>query len=566
MSLNTKADFTALMHKILGPLKPLYSDGGARLNLGDTGVTYAPDAIEMEAFSRPLWALVPFWAGGGVDADFEKIYKNGIINGTDPESCEYWGGFVDYDQRFVEMAALACGIIFTPEKLWNPLSDAQKQNLATWLDGINHHFIPECNWQFFMILVNLALKSVGMPYDAENTEKGLQKIESYYIGEGWYRDGAAPQRDYYIPWAFHYYCLIYAQLMQDEQPSRAKLFRDRAAEFAKQYIYWFADDGSALPYGRSLAYRFAQNSFFSVCVWAGLDALPLDVMKGIITRNFEWWLSKPIFDRDGILTIGYAYPNLLMAERYNAPGSPYWCMKSFILLGLPDDHPFWQAKAAPMPPFDPLMKCTCADMLIARQNGAVTAYTPGVNELYGHGNVPQKYAKFAYSTAFGFSVSRSNFVLNEACPDSMLAFEIDDNIFVRKRSDDFEILDDRILSKWTPFPNITVETEITPTADGHIRRHKIISEIECTAYDCGFAVERFRAGECSQNVQGGSAGVKNNKGGCAVICTSGTGEGGILTADPNTNVLAQNTFIPYIKYSVAKGTTEMETTVCTFVK
>ena len=25
-----------------------------------------------------------------------------------------------------------------------------------------------------------------------------------------------------------------------------------------------------------------------------------------------------------------------MAERYNAPGSPYWGMKSFLLLALPD--------------------------------------------------------------------------------------------------------------------------------------------------------------------------------------------------------------------------------------
>ena len=43
-----------------------------------------------------------------------------------------------------------------------------------------------------------------------------------------------------------------------------------------------------------------------------------------------------MFDRDGILTIGYCYPQMYMAERYNAPGSPYWGMKSFLLLALPD--------------------------------------------------------------------------------------------------------------------------------------------------------------------------------------------------------------------------------------
>ena len=61
MNLQTKADFTALMHKFLDPLKPYYSAGCARLHLGETGVTYNQNAIELEAFSRPLWALVPFW-------------------------------------------------------------------------------------------------------------------------------------------------------------------------------------------------------------------------------------------------------------------------------------------------------------------------------------------------------------------------------------------------------------------------------------------------------------------------------------------------------------------------
>ena len=77
MNLQTKADFAALMHRFLDPLKPLYSAGGARLHLGDTGVTYDRNAIELEAFSRPLWALVPFWAGGGSDPEFEQLYRKG---------------------------------------------------------------------------------------------------------------------------------------------------------------------------------------------------------------------------------------------------------------------------------------------------------------------------------------------------------------------------------------------------------------------------------------------------------------------------------------------------------
>ena len=114
--------------------------------------------------------------------------------------------------------------------------------------------------------------------------------------------------------------------------------------FAKQFIYWFDEEGEAIPFGRSLTYRFSQVSFFSVCLLAGLEPFPVPVMKGLIARHLRTWLKRPIFDRDHVLTIGYGYPNLTMAERYNAPGSPYWGMKVFAFLLLPDDHPFWSAE------------------------------------------------------------------------------------------------------------------------------------------------------------------------------------------------------------------------------
>ena len=82
-------------------------------------------------------------------------------------------------------------------------------------------------------------------------------------------------------------------------------------EFGSQFMTWFDADGAALPYGRSLTYRFGQCAFYSACIWAGLEPLPLPVMKGIIVRNLQWWMSKPIFDRSGVLTVGYCYPQFL---------------------------------------------------------------------------------------------------------------------------------------------------------------------------------------------------------------------------------------------------------------
>lgn len=558
MELHTKSDFAALMHRFLDPLKPLYSAGGARLHLGDTGVTYDQNAIELEAFSRPLWALVPFWAGGGSDPEFEQLYRRGLASGTDPDSPEYWGQCRDYDQCFVEMAAIACGLLTAPDKLWDPLTPAQQQNLAAWLAQINQHTIPECNWQFFRILVNLALKKVGMPYSPELLEDGLCKIDSYYSGDGWSTDGASVQKDYYIPWAIQYYGLLYSRFAADTDPQRAALYRHRAELFAQQFVYWFDQNGAALPFGRSLGYRFAQNSFWAACIWAGLEPLPLPVMKGLIVRSFQWWLEQKIFDRDGILTIGYCYPQMYMAERYNAPGSPYWGMKSFVLLALPEDHPFWSAEAAPLPALDKLKPMPYANMLVQRRHGRVTAYAAGVNEGHGHGQFPEKYAKFAYDTRFGFCASRSREVLHQAAPDSMLAFVIDDNVFVRRVSQRWKVEKGEVWSQWSPFPGIEVTTTITPTANGHRRRHLVRSQWACEAYDCGFAIPNFAPGY-TETVDDIAAEAQCSGMRCRV--QGAGGQGVVIGCDPNTNLYHPNVHLPAVRYDIPVGETVLETEV-----
>lgn len=564
MKLDTKQEFSQWMFQILDPLKPLYSNGCARLRLGDSGVTYPKTSIEMEAFSRPLWALVPFWFGGGTG--FEEIYQKGLKNGTDPEHPEYWGGFGDYDQRFVEMAAIACGLIFTPEKVWEPLGEMGKENLASWLYGINEYIIPDCNWQFFMILVNVALKKLGCRYNEERLESGLSKIESYYTGEGWYRDGGSSQKDYYISFALHYYGLIYAKAMEEDDPDRCLRFKERAVLFARDFLYWFDENGAALPYGRSLSYRFGEAAFWSAYVFAGLDDIPLGVVKGIISRHISWWMDQKMFDRDGVLTIGYSYPNLIMAERYNAPGSPYWGMKILLCLALPDDHPFWKAETKELPPLTEIKLLKQADMLMHRHGSDVISYPAGVCEKYGHGHVPEKYSKFAYSTRFGFSVARSQIILHENAPDSSLAFVIDgdDYVFVRKYSDSYEVLEDRVISRWHPFPGISVTTTIIPKEYGHERIHEIESQFNCTAYDCGFSVEKFTEGY-EQKAEGSESVVSYKKQGCHVSGKGPEAKGIVIEADPNTNLLYPNASIPAVAYRINKGEPiHLETRVTTF--
>lgn len=563
--LNTKKDFQNLMHQILDPLKSFYSDGCAELRLGVTSTNYDEKAILMEAFSRPLWALVPYFAGGGRDEWFEKAYRKGLSSGTDPDGAEFWGNPGEYDQRFVEMAAIGYALFFARDILWDRLSPVEQDNLANYLYTINEHEIPCCNWQMFRVLVNVALKKVGKRYSPKKLEEALRLTESFYLGDGWYRDGDSYQKDYYVSFAIHFYSLVYARVMSEEDPVRSKLFKERALEFGRQFIYWFDEDGEALPFGRSLTYRYAEVSFFSACLLAGIEPFPVPVMKGLIVRHLKYWMSQPIFDRDGILTIGYAYPNLVMAEKYNGPGSAYWSMKTFAFLLLPDDHPFWSVEAEPFPNLPDTCPMAKADMLVKRYPHHVTAYAPGVYSPNGHGQIVSKYGKFAYDTKFGFSVAKSCYELYENCPDSMLAFWINGYVYVRRICEKSEIREDAVWSRWSPYPGITVESTVIPTPDGHRRVHRIESAIECEAYDCGFSVAANLSDSFTRLEEGSVSRVENKQMYCQVKGVE-AGNGTIITADPNTNVLYPKTLLPAVRYAIRKGEQTLVTEVTAVVK
>ncbi|MGC3124163.1 DUF2264 domain-containing protein, partial [Enterococcus faecalis] len=101
------------------------------------------------------------------------------------------------------------------------------------------------------------------------------------------------------------------------------IMKERATLFAQEFKYWFTQPGEAIPFGRSLTYRFAQVSFFSALVFADVEALPWGEIKGLISRHLHQWMNKDIFTTDGLLSVGYDYQKMVFAEGNNGPGSPY---------------------------------------------------------------------------------------------------------------------------------------------------------------------------------------------------------------------------------------------------
>lgn len=564
-SLKSKAEFQQMLERILNPLKNSYNQSGALLSVGNTSAHYPDRVAELEGFARVLWGLVPYWKGGGENIDLLKTYQKGLAAGTDPTHPDYWDVDGEVNQRYVEMAAISLGLLLVPELLWEPLSPNEKENLAVWLDKINsvdRDVYPDCNWWFFIVLTNMALNSLGKPGDPALVEFAFERIESFYLGDGWYTDGTSGRRDYYVSFAIHFYSLIYVAFMQEKDPARCEKFFTRADRFAVDFLYWFDEEGRAVPYGRSLTYRFAQGAFWSAYLFAGGKAVPVGVVKGMLARHLEQWMEQPIFDRDGILTIGYRYPCLNMAETYNAPGSPYWALKTFLLLALPDEHPFWQAEAQPLPQLDALGYFPKAEMLIQHLPRQAVLYPSGIfrNDSFGH--MPEKYGKFAYSTEFGFSVAVGDDDLELAAPDSMLAFEWDGYIFIRRNAKEALVEQERVRSVWSPIEGITVETVLLPKDSGHVRKHTITNTLgACVAYDCGFAVPAPAPNRYTSATKSGGVSVSHEGASCTVNMLTESGTPQVIVAAPNTNLMCSKTAIPCIKYDIPEGTIVLETEI-----
>ncbi|WP_186580344.1 DUF2264 domain-containing protein [Aquibacillus kalidii] len=558
--LKTKEDLQLALKQICEPLKSTYSRGRSQFHLGNTSAAYPDEVAQMEGFSRVLWGLAPLLAGGD-DYDLWDLHLEGIKNGTNPTHEEYWGDIHDYDQRIVEMAAFGLTLALVPERVWDPLSEREKTNLVNWLKQVDDHPVHDCNWLFFPILVNLGFKTVDVPYNKELIERNLNRIEEFYLSDGWYADGINGHSDYYVPFAIHFYSLIYAKLMENEDPKRAILYKERASLFANDFIYWFAKDGSAVPYGRSMTYRFSQSAFWSAFVFAEVDAFSYGELKGLILSNLRWWFKQPIFDRDGILTIGYRYPNLVMAENYNSPGSPYWGLKTFLILALNDNHPFWDATEQPLPSLNDTSIQQSPNLIFCRQDNKehVVAFNTGHSETNEHTHTSAKYEKFAYSNYFGFSVPRAEWGLEQGAFDSMLALsEEGDNLFRVKRSCiEQSVANGIVYTKWKPWSDVVVSSWIIPGLPWHVRIHCIDSERYLDSAEGGFAMDvdnhcgKSIDIELVQNDQEALAKASWGISGIKNLLETGTVE--MIFPNSNTNVMHSRTTIPTIKSKIVPG-------------
>ncbi len=494
----TREDLQQAFLTLEAPILAAWDDNAAGPNVGSYRARYSLEVCRLETFARYLWGLVPFTAGGGKSKGWSKVLDT-IVHGTDPKHPGYWGPVTDTDQRSVEMASLGVALRLCPDQFWKPLSGAQKEQVANWMLPMLDKKLVESNWQFFRLLVTLGFRHIGIaPKNVDEIEqKSIDIIEKLYLSDGWYFDAGHDQRDYYIAMAFQFYSMLLSRLSTEGPVSkRTGDWKQRAEEFGKSFAYWFAADGPAFAFGRSLTYRFAQAGYWGGCALAGIGGYSPGVYKGFLLRNLRWWWKQPFLTADGFISLGYSYPNLNMLEPYNAMGSPYWAFKAFAVLQLPENDPFWTAKEEPLPQLPMRSVQKHSRFIVDRDpdSGHATAHSAGQWHTWAIRSRDAKYAKFAYSTFFGPCVGTNHEWLPGVGSDNTMSIVAGETVPEngelwqnRGLTKNHKIEADHVVSDWETISGVTVRSWIVPCGAWHVRVHQVTTDHTIHVAEGGFA-------------------------------------------------------------------------------
>src|SRR3569833_1007970 len=173
--LRTHAALVTATLALLRPLHPYFSASHSRIRLPvATGAHFDETAAQLEGFARPLWAVGALLtllanstttsshtpAAAEIEATIQP-WLEGLRTGPNPaDPASYWGAIEPTDQRMVEAEIISYALLAAPERVYDPLPEADKAHLADWLRGMHGKDMPRNNWRFFRVFADLALITV----------------------------------------------------------------------------------------------------------------------------------------------------------------------------------------------------------------------------------------------------------------------------------------------------------------------------------------------------------------------------------------------------------------------
>lgn len=308
----------------------------------------------LEALGRLLSGLAP-WLELGTDCgNLRELARTAISAGVDPDSPDFMN-FTDVTegrQPLVDAAFLAQAILRAPHALWDELDDQTRSQVIDALESTRSIPPYESNWLLFASMIEAFLHRVGRRRDDRRLFHGLEQHRDWYVGDGFYGDGAEFHWDYYNAFVIQPMLVEVLDVIGDDPKwsDFRELANARLTRFAAVQERLIAPDGSYPVVGRSITYRCGafQGLALAALRHALPEALPPAQARTALTAVIGRTLEAPdTFDPHGWLRIGLAGHQPSLAEGYISTGSLYLCAAAFLPLGLPATDPFWSDPPEP---------------------------------------------------------------------------------------------------------------------------------------------------------------------------------------------------------------------------
>lgn len=360
---NDRTFWVATLARIAKPILENISNGELRKNMPmvvsptfdarDPGVGY------LEAFGRLIAGMAP-WFALPDDATDEGILRKklrdqtllGMQYGLDSKSPDYFTWRGPSSQTLVDAAHLAQAFLRAPKALWEPLPNSTKEQIIEEFKLLRRVKPNESNWLLFAAMTETFLSFVGEEPAREKIDYAVEKFDSeWYVGDGWYSDGAKFSFDHYNGYVIH--CMQVETLKHNlDAGEKYHDMYDRAYRRMQRYAHhlerMISPGGEYLVVGRSSGYR---NAAFQPLAAVVLDKkLPSDLSEGqvraALTAVKRHLFVDSSFDEYGWLTMGVVgEAQAGIADYYTNVGSMYVASLSFLPLGLPADDSFWASDA-----------------------------------------------------------------------------------------------------------------------------------------------------------------------------------------------------------------------------
>ena len=351
-----RAYWSELLYKMSAPVVMNLANGTLKKNMPvekAPGFALNPAVTYLEAVGRTVAGIAP-WLALPDDATAEGKKRKtlrtallkGLANAVSPASPDYLH-FRKDAQPIVDAAYMAHAFLRAPAALWEPLDETTKQRWITEFKSLRDRKGAYNNWLLFAGITEGFLLKIGAGHDPFRIDLAIRKMDEWYTGDSWYKDGDKFSMDYYNSYVIHPMLVDLLAVTTEKKMTTAAQYEQalkrmvRHAEFLERMI---TPEGYYPAFGRSITYR--TGAFQALAQVALMEKLPqhispAQVRSGLSAVRRNMYKNGNNFNKEGWLVLGFCGAQPMIADYYTSTGSLYMATLGFLPLGLPPEHPFW---------------------------------------------------------------------------------------------------------------------------------------------------------------------------------------------------------------------------------